>query len=51
MTDQAFKKQIDDIRRVTAEVVKSRESARKFLLDHGIIKQHKLSKTSSKEKK
>ena len=39
MTDQAIQKQIADIKKVTAEIVKSKESARKFLLDLGIIDQ------------
>ena len=39
MTDQAIQKQIADIKKVTTEIVKSKESARKFLSDLGIIEQ------------
>jgi len=47
MTEQAYKEQIDAIKKVSKEARKSRESAIKFLVDAGIIK----AKSVSKKKK
>lgn len=38
MTESSIKTQIKAIQKVTAEIIKSRESAQKFLHDAGIIK-------------
>ncbi|MBS1563551.1 MAG: hypothetical protein JST39_04145 [Bacteroidetes bacterium] len=38
MTQEAIQKQIEIIQRVSAEVLKSKESSRQFLIDAGIIK-------------
>lgn len=42
MTAQSIQKQVDDIKKVTAELVKSKEGARKFLHDYGIIRPESL---------
>jgi len=44
MTEQAYKEQIDAIKKVSKEARKSRESAIKFLVDAGIIKAKPVSK-------
>lgn len=49
MTAQAIKKQIRDIKNVTAHVVKSKETAREFLFHYDILRTEK--KTISKKKK
>ena len=49
MTDQAIQKQIADIKKGTAEILKSKESARKFLLDCGIITEQVVVKNRSKK--
>ena len=38
MSSATIQKQIDAIQRITAEALKTPESARKFLIDAGIIK-------------
>jgi len=45
MTEIAIKKQIEAIKRVTKEAAKSKESARQFLIDAGIITDNKNTKT------
>ena len=49
MTAQAVKKQIQDIKNVTAQIVRSKETALKFLYDYDIIRPE--TKTTSKKKK
>lgn len=49
MTAQAIKKQIQDIKKVTAQVVRTKETAREFLFQHDILRPG--TKTSSKNKK
>ncbi|HEY5464554.1 MAG TPA: hypothetical protein VIJ95_14930 [Hanamia sp.] len=49
MTAQAVKKQIQDIKNVTAQVVRSKETAREFLFRHDILRSE--TKTTSKKKK
>lgn len=49
MTAQAFKKQIQDIKNVTAQVIRSKETAREFLFHHYILRPE--TKTISKKKK
>ena len=39
MTVQSIQKQIEAIKRITNEALKSKESTRKILVDAGIIKQ------------
>lgn len=39
MTDIAIQRQIDAIKRVAEEALKSKESSLKFLIDAGIIKE------------
>lgn len=41
MTQIAIQQQIDAIEQATAEALKSKESARQFLIDAGIIKDDK----------
>lgn len=41
MTQIAINKQIEAIKKATEEALKSKESARKFLVDAGIIKDKK----------
>ena len=38
MTQKAINEQLEAIKRVSEEVLKSKESARQFLIDAGIIK-------------
>lgn len=49
MTAQAIKKQIQDIKKVTAQVVKSKETAREFLFHYDILRD-KTRSNSKKEK-
>ncbi len=49
MTAQAIKKQIQDIKKVTAQVVRSKETAREFLFHYDILRPEKI--TNSKKKK
>ncbi|MGN6530215.1 MAG: hypothetical protein ACTHK0_00500 [Ginsengibacter sp.] len=49
MTAQAIKKQIQDIKNVTAQVVRSKETALKFLYDYDILRPE--AKTTHKKKK
>lgn len=49
MTTQAIKKQIQDIKKVTAHVVRSKETAREFLFRNDILRLEKI--TDSKKKK
>lgn len=49
MTAQAIKKQIQDIKNVTAQVVRTKETAREFLFQHDILRPK--TKTNSKNKK
>jgi hypothetical protein len=49
MTAQAIKKQIHDIKKVTAQVVQSKETAREFLLHCDILRPE--IKTNPKKKK
>jgi hypothetical protein len=46
MTQTAIQEQIEAIRKVTEEALKTKESALKFLIDAGIIKEN-LSPTSN----
>jgi hypothetical protein len=50
MTQNAIQKQIDIIRQASAEARKSRESARQFHIDAGIIKEGKKIQTVPKKK-
>ena len=50
MTQNAIQKQIDIIRQASAEARKSRENARQFLIDAGIIKEGKKNQTVRKKK-
>ena len=50
MTQIAIKQQIEIIRQAAADAQKSKETARKFLIDAGIIKDEKREKTSSIKK-
>lgn len=49
MTAKAIKKQIQDIKNVTARVIKSKETAREFLFHYDILRTE--TKTISKKKK
>jgi hypothetical protein len=49
MTQSAIQKQVEVIRQASAEARKSRESARQFLIDAGIIKEKRV-QTASKKK-
>lgn len=51
MTEQAYKEQIDAIKKVSKEARKSRESAIKFLVDAGIVKEKKIVKSSTRKRK
>ncbi len=48
MTAQAIKKQIHDIKKVTAELVRSKEAAREFLFRNDILRPE--TKATSKKK-
>jgi hypothetical protein len=50
MTQSAIQKQIEVIRQASAEARKSKESARQFLIDAGIIKEGKKTQTVPKKK-
>jgi hypothetical protein len=50
MTDEQMQRQIEIIQQASAEARKSKESARQFLMDAGIIKENKKTKLSSKKK-
>jgi hypothetical protein len=50
MTEEEIQQQIDDIILVSREVNKSKETARQFLIDAGIIKDKKKAKSGSKKK-
>ena len=50
MTDAQIQHQIEVIRRATADALKSKESARQFLIDAGIIKPEKKEPHPSKKK-
>ena len=47
MTQIAIQAQVDAIKKVTQEVVKSKEAALQFLVDAGIVKDDKPSNTQS----
>jgi hypothetical protein len=49
MTQTEIQQQIEVIRQATAEALKSKETARQFLIDAGIIREER--KVSSKGKK
>ncbi len=49
MTAQAVKKQIQDIKNVTAQLLRSKETAREFLFHYDILRHE--TKTTSKKKK
>ncbi|HSV09976.1 MAG TPA: hypothetical protein VLI68_04355 [Hanamia sp.] len=49
MTAEAVKKQIEDIKNVTEQVVRSKETAREFLFRHDILRSE--TKITSKKKK
>lgn len=49
MSATAIQHQVEAIQRITAEALKSRESAKKILIDAGIIKED--TKKSDKKKK
>jgi len=51
MTKSAVQEQIDVINRATAKALKSKETARQFLLDAGIILAKPATSTSSRKKK
>jgi hypothetical protein len=50
MTQTAIQQQIEVIRQATVEALKSKETARQFLIDAGIIKGEK-KETSTQKKK
>jgi hypothetical protein len=50
MTQEEIQQQIDDIILVSREVNKSKETARQFLIDAGIIKDKKKANSGSKKK-
>jgi hypothetical protein len=50
MTQIAIQRQIEVIRQATAEARKSKETARQFLIDAGIIKDNAKVKVSGKKK-
>ena len=50
MTQSAIQKQIEVIRQASAEARKSKESARQFLIDAGIIKEERKTQTAPKKK-
>ena len=49
MTQSAIQKQIEVIQLASAEARKSKESARQFLIDAGIIKEEKKTQTAPKK--
>jgi hypothetical protein len=49
MTQSAIQKQIEVIRQASAEARKSKESARQFLVDAGIIKEEKKAQAAPKK--
>jgi hypothetical protein len=51
MTQTAVQKQIDVINSATAKALKSKEAARRFLIDAGIIQVNSSTPSSSKKKK
>ena len=51
MTDIAIQKQIEAIKKANFEARKSKETARKFLLDAGIIKDKQSNTPIAKKKK
>jgi hypothetical protein len=50
MTQSAIQKQIEVIQQASAEARKSKESARQFLIDAGIIKEEKKTQAAPKKK-
>jgi hypothetical protein len=50
MTQISVQQQIEIIRQVSAEARKSKETARRFLIDAGIIKEGSKGKTAEKKK-
>ena len=50
MTQTAIQRQIEAIRQVSAEARRTKESARQFLIDAGIIKDGKKEKIVDKKK-
>ena len=50
MTQIAIQQQIEVIRKASAEALKSKETARQFLIDAGIIKAGKKAPISAKKK-
>jgi len=50
MTQLAIQQQIEAIRKASVEARKSKETARQFLIDAGIIKEGKKTPTSAKKK-
>jgi len=50
MTQIAIQQQIEVIRQATAEALKSKESARQFLIDAGIIKDDKKQQSTPQKK-
>ena len=51
MTQIAINQQIEAIKQITAEVTKSKESALKFLIDAGILKEAAASNNKQKAEK
>ncbi|HTE34704.1 MAG TPA: hypothetical protein VK666_30200 [Chryseolinea sp.] len=51
MTQITVEQQIEAIKKVTAEALKSKESARQFLIDAGIIEDKKPKKSALGKKK
>ena len=51
MTQTAIQQQIEVIRRASAEARKSKETARQFLIDAGIIKEKGLAKAEEQKAK
>jgi len=50
MTQEQIRRQIEAIRIIGAEVLKSKEASRQFLIDIGVIKEKKKRKASTKKK-
>ncbi len=51
MTQLAIQRQVDAIIKITKEASKTKESARQFLIDAGIIQANQPSKTENQNKK
>ncbi len=48
MTQEAAQKQIETIKKITKEAIQTKESARKILIDAGIIKEKRSGNSNNK---